>query len=161
MRNWYALHVESGKELAVGGALHRIGVDAMVPMELRMERCGGIARKRMHVYVPGYVFVRLEATLEAYYKIRSAPWIFRFLGGGAPEAIPEEQMRMMIALAEHGETMRPAPARMIGGRTVITGGPLQALNPEILHVNARNQRATIEVKLPRHSCRTTVQIQLG
>ena len=161
MHSWYALHVETGKELYVAHALRRIGVQAIVPMELRRERSEGRTRERAHIYVPGYVFVYLVASPAAYYRVRTVPCIFRFLGGGAPDRIPDEQMRMMLALAAHGETMRPAPVTILNGRTVITGGPLKELNPEILSVNARNERATIEVKLPRHCCRTTIQIQPG
>jgi transcription antitermination factor NusG len=161
MLSWYALHVETGQELAVTRALRKMGTCAIVPMEMRRERSGGRTRERLHVYVPGYVFIRLEGLASAYNPIRCVPHVFRFLGGGTPDRIPDDQMRMMLALAEHGETMRPAPASRIDGKTVITGGPLARLNPTILSADTRSGRATIEVKVLEHSCRTTIQIQLG
>ena len=159
MHSWYALHVETGRELAVAGALRRKQVQAIVPMELRPERRQGQTWKRAHIYVPGYVFIRLEIGPEAYYKIRAVPHVFRFLGGGAPDRIPDGQMRMMLALAAHGESMRPAPAAVRDGKTVITGGPLRELTPEIVSVNTRSGRATIAVRILEHTCRTTIQIQ--
>ena len=160
MRSWYALHVETGREAETAAALRRFGCPAVVPMELRHERREGRTRERLHVYVPGYVFVKLELSPDKYYRICAAPHVFRFLGGGTPDRIPDGQMGMMLALAAHGATMRPAPARQTDGRTIITGGPLQKLQPEILRVNARDGHATIEVRVLDKVCRTTVQIQL-
>ncbi len=161
MNNWFALHVETGRELTVVRALRRIDIRAIVPMELRRERCNGQMRKRAHVYVPGYVFVHLDASPETYYQILGVPCVFRFLGGGTPDRIPDGQMQLMLALAEHGETGRPAPARLHDGLTTITGGPLARMNPKIISANLRNGRAVIEVKVLQKICRASIQIQLS
>jgi transcriptional antiterminator NusG len=160
MKSWHALHVLTGAELDVLTAVRGLGITAIVPMEMRLERRGGRLKERLHIYVPGYVLVNLELTPGAYYAVKATPGVIRWLGGGHPDTIPDEQMRIMLALSAHGETMKPAKAARCGGRSEITSGPLRTLSPKIVSVDARNGRATIAVSMLDHQYHATVSIQI-
>ena len=161
-REWYVAQVLTGRELDAVAEIKKLPeLDAIAPMELRHEWRGGKLHERLHVYIPGYVFVLGDLRRPcAYYAIRAIKGVIRILGGGQPERVPLDQMRLVLGLARHGATMRPAPVAIQESGAVISGGPLAAMGPAVTKINTRDRRATLEVPLMGQTTTVTVTVDI-
>ena len=121
---WYVAQVLTGSEEETARQLTAAGMEAIAPAEVLYERRHGKWRLIRRMVFPGYVFIRAELKPRTYYNIQRQPRVIRLLGGGTPEPVPEEQM-------EAG--------------TVVTSGPLTALEDRIVSINARARRASVEI----------------
>jgi len=165
MRSWYVLRVMTGKEAAVakkinGGmeAAHRDAF-ALVPIRVLNEWKNGIKREVRRTVFPGYVFVRTNMTADRYYTMQAIPHAIRFLkeDHGAPAPIPEEQMAVVLILANGGREFGISHGARIGGTTCIRDGPLKRLASRIVRVDAHRGRATVAIPLLNE----TKEIDLG
>lgn len=159
---WSALQVLTGAEREV---LRKIlselpEVTAIAPAEEILQRKAHRLRRVQRQLLPGYVLVQWDGEPHIYYRIRGYHGVIRWLGGGTPDTIPEEQMRIWIALAKHCDTGRPAPAWRADGVTRITGGPLADAQAKVTGINSRAGRASIEVQLAdqRHTVTVAVAV---
>lgn len=157
---WTALQVLTGTELDV---LRRISAElpevrAIAPTEELAQLRARRSRIVQKPLLPGYVLVAWQQDARLYYRIRGVHGVIRFLGGGSPAVIPDDQMRIWIALDRHCKSGRPAPAVRVGGQTRIIGGPLA--DTPVTGVNKRAGRASLEVQLAdqRHTVTVAVAI---
>lgn len=160
-RVWSALQVLTGAELEV---LRKISaelpdVDVIAPSETVVQMKEHRVRRTQRQLLPGYVLLQWQREPHIYYRIKGFHGVIRFLGGGTPDVIPDDQMRIWIAIARHCETGQPAPAVREAGKTRIIGGPLA--DARVIGVNTRAGRASIEVQLAdqRHTVTVAVDIK--
>jgi len=159
-RVWSALQVLTGAELEV---LRKISaelpnVEVIAPSETVVQIKERRVRRTQRQLLPGYVLLQWQREPHIYYRIRGYHGVIRFLGGGTPDVIPDDQMRIWIAIARHCETGQPAPAVREAGTTRIIGGPLEGT--PVTGLNARAGRARIEVQLAdqRHTVTVAVTV---
>lgn len=145
---WVALHVRTGTELEVVRQIRKFPkIVTLFPMEQTIQRKGGRQRKVVKPLLPGYLLIKWQHDPMLYYRIRSIPGVIRFLGDWEPHVIPEEQLRIWIALAEHCETRKPAKAVKVHGLTRIIDGPLTGFSSRIKRMNKRTSRAQLDIQL--------------
>lgn len=87
MTQWYVLQVLTGQEEDVQQELERHGYETLLLREMRTIRQRGSWREQEYLLMPGYLFVRLELTDEAYYLLNGTAGVIRILStGGRPAA---------------------------------------------------------------------------
>ena len=99
-QKWYIVHVYSGFENKVKGALEeRIATslhpekfgEVVVPTEEIVELVKGKRKTSSRKFYPGYILVQMELDDEAWHLIRNTPRVTGFIGGEVPVSVPEEQ----------------------------------------------------------------------
>ncbi len=156
---WYALHVLTGREDEIGGAISaRELASPLIPTRIVRERRRGKQTEVRRVLFPGYVFIRWDASVAGYYEINAIPGVIRFVGmnAGRPAEIPEDQMAPVMILANRGNPIAISQAYREGDRIRIRSGPLKDLEAYIVRINPRNGRAAIQI--PLLSTNHTVQL---
>lgn len=144
---WYVAQVMTGSEQETARKLTDAGMEAIAPAQVLHERRHGKWWPIRRVVFPSYVFVRAGMTPRTYYFITGLPRVIRLLGGDGPEAVPDEQMEMVKLFAPGSRDFGVSEGERIDGKTVITSGPLLELEGQIVKVNARGRRATVEVPI--------------
>src|SRR4029078_2099205 len=113
-KKWYVITTYSGFENKVREALQqRIkehGKEAhfgevLIPTEtVQEQRAGGKTRVKQKTSLPGYIFVEMEMTEEAWHLVKDTPKVTGFIGNQRPqEARPQEiddQRRKRVAPQE-------------------------------------------------------------
>ncbi|MCB9547433.1 MAG: transcription termination/antitermination protein NusG [Myxococcales bacterium] len=154
---WYVVQTYSGFEGRVEQALHerikRLGAEALftdilVPREKKTEEKAGPARK----FFPGYIFVKMALTTEAWHIVTGTERVAGFVGGGSSPGsvrpVPESEVRRITNQIEEG-TARPAPAqRFEEGETVrVTDGPFASFSGTVDEVNHDKSRLRVLVSI--------------
>lgn len=144
---WYVAHVMTGTEQEIANKLNSAGMRALAPVEVLHERRHAKWWPVRKTVFPGYVFIRVGMSPRNYYYIKQLPHVIRLLGVDGPEAVPEEQMEIVECFANGGLDFGVSEGEKIDGKTVIKTGPLAKLEGQIVKVNARARRATVEVPI--------------
>lgn len=134
----YVLHVRTGKETDIRGALRDDGYESLLPVEERLERRCGQWRRVRRTLIPGYVFLDMagELSISDYYHIRNIPHVLKFLGGGRPQHLPPDEAEYILTLHNGGEPLQPSVITPSG----ITG-PLGQPGVQIVKIDRRQLRA--------------------
>jgi len=91
---WYAVHTYSGHEnkarLALLERIKTAGMEEkygeiLIPTESVVEMVRGQRRTTTRKFYPGYMFVQMDMSDEAYSLVKNTPKITGFLGGGTGE----------------------------------------------------------------------------
>ena len=158
---WYVAQVLTGSEAETARRLTEAGMEAIAPVQVLHERRHGVWRLMRRTVFPGYVFVRVALIPRTYYHIQRQPQVVRLLGGAAPEAVPEEEMAAVLLFARSGRDFGGSCGERSNGETVITSGPLTALQERIVKVNPRGRRATVELTVLGEARRIEVGLVVG
>lgn len=142
---WYVAQVLTGNEEETARRLTAAGLEALAPAQIIHERRHGKWRLVRRMVFPGYVFVQAALGPRTYYNIQRQPHVIRLLGGNEPEPVPEEQMAAVLLFSPDGRDFGISHGKRADGKTVITSGPLVALEDRIIKVNARARRATVRI----------------
>lgn len=147
--NWYVIHCFTGKEDEVRSKVKGTDIiKAIVPRRMMKERRKGVWRMIERVIFPGYVFVEAEMTPQAYYDIRCIPGVMRILGGtGRPQPLPEDEVSLLIKLAQDGEPLGLSEVFVEGEKVTVISGPLKGLEGKIVKLDARRFRAKVNISI--------------
>jgi len=145
MESWFAVWTRSQYEVRVADALRQRDFEVFlprvsVPSRRRDRRC--ILERPL---IPGYVFLRFEASRAAHVRAVSVDGVVRILGNG-PDAlypIPDVEVEAVRRLVDDGTDVRTHPWGRVGDQVRIIAGPLAGLEG-IVHA-WRAQRATFVV----------------
>lgn len=152
---WYALHVVTGQELEISGAVGMLpGCTASAPLD-ELVAYDSVKRQHSIRYVtlfPGYVFVRCSLTPETYYQLVAIPGVLRLLGvtasGDLPEPIPDDDIWWLGYERDYQGCIGTSDAvRDAEGHIEIVSGALKALEPYIKKINARQHYAIVELPI--------------
>jgi transcription antitermination factor NusG len=134
--NWYAVNTRPRYEKKVADALKIRSVNVFLPLFSENHRWSD---RRKIVHIPlfaGYVFVRLDSTLESRIPVLRTPGALGFVGvRGAGVPIPEDQIEAVQTLLAHGVVMTPHMFLQVGKRVRIRGGSLDGLRGILLAKN--------------------------
>src|ERR1700740_3562047 len=122
---WYVVHVYSGFEKKVSGAIREQAVqkglealieEVLVPIEEVVEVRKGSKVSAERKFFPGYVLVKMDLTDETWHLVKNTPKVTGFLGGrGRPVPISEaEAGRIMRQVQEGIERPKPSITFEIG-----------------------------------------------
>ena len=152
---WYVVNTYSGHEnrvkenlekrvetMGIQDSLYRI----VVAEEPEIEIKNGKQVAKMHNLFPGYVFVEMKMTDEAWYVVRNTPGVTGFIGssGGGAKPFPVAPDEMESILKRMGQSDKKIVVDFKVGDTVkILSGPFVGKEGRVSTMNDQTQVANV------------------
>ena len=152
---WYVVNTYSGHEnrvkdnlekrvetMGIQDSLYRI----VVAEEPEIEIKGDKKVEKMHNLFPGYVFVEMKMTDEAWYVVRNTPGVTGFIGssGGGAKPFPVAPDEMESILKRMGQSDKKIVVDFKVGDTVkILTGPFVGMEGRVSTMNDQAQIANV------------------
>jgi transcription antitermination factor NusG len=155
---WYALHVRTNYEVAVGARLRDLGVQELIPMRDLPPGKNGRSPGKIPLF-PGYVFCCMD--LRTGPRLYTLSGVIRILGyGGHPTAIDEKEIQAIQILTRSPYPIQPHPFIGIGDIVTIADGPLCGVSGRLVHSETEST-LIVSVALIQRSLAVTVPSQCG
>ena len=152
---WYVVNTYAGHENRVKENLEKrvesMGIQdslfrIVVAEEPEIEIKNGKQIEKMHNMFPGYVFVEMCMTDEAWYVVRNTPGVTGFIGssGGGAKPFPVSPDEMESILRRMGQSDKKVSVEFEVGDTVrILTGPFSGMEGRISSMNDQTQVASV------------------
>ena len=158
---WYVVNTFSGYENTVrknleerikASSLEECFEEILVPSEKVTERRGKKTVKTTKKFFPGYIFIKMEMTKEAWHLVQATPKVTGFLGGQNPKPVPASQMARMLGEGEEEvapEEKKAAPAIIyhVGDQVRVKTGAFANFTGEVEEVNTDKEKVWLSVSL--------------
>ena len=154
-KRWYVVNTYAGHENRVKDNLQK-RVDSMgiqdclfrivVAEEPEIEIKNGKQIEKMHNLFPGYVFVEMIMTDDAWYVVRNTPGVTGFIGssGGGAKPFPVSPDEMESILRRMGQSDKKIVVDFaVGDQVRILSGPFSGMEGKVSSMNDKNQVANI------------------
>ena len=166
-KHWYIVHTYSGFEKKVSDSLKQraqayglqdaIG-DVLIPTEQVLEKRGTkqiIASKRVF---PGYIFVEMSMTDEAWHVVKNTPKVTGFVGAGVkPTPMSREEVEQILTQVEN--PLPPTVDLEKGDQVQINEGPFTSFNGVVEEVNT--EKRTLKVMVTIFGRATPVELDFS
>ena len=155
--SWYVLRAATGYEQRVLASLrdlinvHKLDdkvVDVAVPSEEVVEISGGKKRRSKRKFFPGYVLVRMLMDEDVWYKIRTLPHVYGFVGGRKDRPVPITQAEVDRIFNKVEESaVKPLPKTLyeIGEMVRVIDGPFSDFDGVVEEVNYEKSRLKVSM----------------
>lgn len=167
-KKWYVVNTYAGHENRVKDNLEKrmesMGIqdclfDIIVAEEDEIEIKNGKKVQRKKNLFPGYLFVEMIMTDEAWYVVRNTPGVTGFIGssgGGAkPFSVPQEEIDSI--LRRLGRTdVNYVIDFAVGDRVTILMGPLSGNEGVVESLNDASQTAKVKVNFLNRETSTEI-----
>ena len=152
--NTYAVHENRVKEnlekrvesMGIQDSLFRI----VVAEEPEIEIKNGKTIEKMKNMFPGYVFVEMKMTDEAWYVVRNTPGVTGFIGssGGGAKPFPVSPVEMESILRRMGQSDKKVTVDFeVGDMVKILTGPFSGMEGKVSAMNDQTQTASVMTML--------------
>jgi transcriptional antiterminator NusG len=152
--NTYAGHENRVKDnlekrletMGISDNLFRIVVAEETQIEIKNDKSKEVVKN----IFPGYLFVEMIMTDEAWYVVRNTPGVTGFIGssGGGAKPFPVKQDEIEKILRRIGQSDKNIEVDFAVGDTVkILSGPFSGMEGKIESMNDQNQVATVLIIL--------------
>jgi len=107
---WYVVQVYSGFEqkvkLSLAERIRQANMDdsfgnILIPTETVQDSHGG-RRVSSKTFYPGYIFVQMAMSDEAWHVVRDTPKVTGFVGGRKPQPVPAPEIQSVVQQVEEG-----------------------------------------------------------
>ncbi len=158
-KEWYVVNTYAGHEnrvkdnlekrletMGISENLFRIVVAEETQIEIKNDKPKEVVKN----IFPGYLFVEMIMTDEAWYVVRNTPGVTGFIGssGGGAKPIPVKQEEIDKILRRIGQSDVAIEVDFAVGDTVkILSGPFSGMEGKIESMNDQNQVATVLIIL--------------
>ena len=154
-KRWYVVNTYSGHENRVKDNLEKrletMGIQEqlfriIVAEEPEIEIKNGKQVEKMKNMFPGYVFVEMKMTDEAWYVVRNTPGVTGFIGssGGGAKPFPVSPDEMESILRRMGQSDKKVVVDFQVGDTVrILTGPFSGMEGTVSSMNDQTQTANV------------------
>ena len=154
-KRWYVVNTYSGHENRVKDNLEKrletMGIQEqlfriLVAEEPEIEIKNGKQVEKMKNMFPGYVFVEMKMTDEAWYVVRNTPGVTGFIGssGGGAKPFPVSPDEMESILRRMGQSDKKVVVNFAVGDTVrILNGPFSGMEGRVSYMNDQTQTASV------------------
>ncbi len=154
-KRWYVVNTYSGHENRVKDNLEKrvetMGIQdslfrIVVAEEPEIEIKNGKQVEKMRNIFPGYVFVEMKMTDEAWYVVRNTPGVTGFIGssGGGAKPFPVSPDEMESILRRVGQGDKKVVVDFQVGDTVrILTGPFSGMEGRVSSMNDQTQIANV------------------
>jgi len=168
--NWYIVHVYSGFESKVKQALEerirqstlqeKFG-EVLIPSETVVEMKKGEKKSRSKKFFPGYIFVKMKLTNEAWHLINETPKVTGFVGDSTnPPAVPEEEVLRITQQIKEGKMKPKLRIEFEKGENVrVKEGPFSNFNGVVDEVLPDKGRLKVLVSIFGRS--TPIDLEFG
>ena len=155
VKEWYVVNTYAGHENRVKDNLLKRAetmdikdylCDVIVAEEPDVEIKNGKTKEVMKNLFPGYLFVEMIMTDEAWYVVRNTPGVTGFIGssGGGAKPFPVSQSEMDSILRRIGHKNAVIHVNFEVGDTVkILSGPFTGMEGTVESLNDQYQTATV------------------
>ena len=144
---WYVLQVKTGTEIDISAELQRRGYWAVVPIEERQIRRGGVWIQQPYVVFTGYVFIYIDYSWAKYYAITGIKGIIKILGGGKePLSLTTEESEFILNLTELLMVPSEVAINEDGSYSVVSGF-LCEVEDSITKIDKHARRAVVKVTI--------------
>ena len=152
---WYVVNTYAGHENRVkenlGKRVETMGISdslfrIVVAEEPIIEIKNGKQVEKMQNMFPGYIFVEMKMTDEAWYVVRNTPGVTGFIGssGGGAKPFPVSPVEMESILRRMGQSDKKVDVDFKIGDTVrILTGPFSGMEGRINGMNDQTQVASV------------------
>lgn len=154
-KRWYVVNTYSGHENRVKENLEKrvesMGIQdslfrIVVAEEPEIELKNGKQVEKMHNMFPGYVFVEMMMTDEAWYVVRNTPGVTGFIGssGGGAKPFPVAPDEMESILRRMGKSDKKVEVNFgVGDIVKILTGPFTGMEGRVSSMNDQTQIANV------------------
>ena len=158
-KEWYVVNTYAGHEnrvkdnlekrletMGISDNLFRIVVAEETQIEVKNDKSKEVVKN----IFPGYLFVEMIMTDEAWYVVRNTPGVTGFIGssGGGAKPFPVKQDEMDKILRRIGQSDKAIEVDFTVGDTVkILSGPFSGMEGKIESMNDQSQVATVLIIL--------------
>ena len=158
-KEWYVVNTYAGHEnrvkenlekrletMGISENLFRIVVAEEVQIEVKNEKSKEVVKN----IFPGYLFVEMIMTDEAWYVVRNTPGVTGFIGssGGGAKPIPVKGPEIEKILRRIGQSDKAVEVDFtIGDSVKILSGPFSGMEGKIESMNDATQTATVLIIL--------------
>ena len=158
-KEWYVVNTYAGHEnrvkenlekrletMGISDNLFRIVVAEETQIEVKNEKSKEVVKN----IFPGYLFVEMIMTDEAWYVVRNTPGVTGFIGssGGGAKPIPVKGPEMEKILRRIGQSDKAVEVDFaVGDNVKILSGPFSGMEGKIESMNDQTQIATVFIIL--------------
>ena len=158
-KEWYVVNTYAGHEnrvkenlekrletMGISENLFRIVVAEEVQIEVKNEKSKEVVRN----IFPGYLFVEMIMTDEAWYVVRNTPGVTGFIGssGGGAKPIPVKPEEIEKLLRRIGKSDKAVEVDFkVGDSVKILSGPFSGMEGMVDAMNDQTQVATVLIIL--------------
>ena len=158
-KRWYVVNTYSGHEnrvkdnlekrletMGISENLFRIVVAEETQIEVKNEKSKEVVKN----IFPGYLFVEMIMTDEAWYVVRNTPGVTGFIGssGGGAKPFPVKQDEIEKILRRIGQSDKSIEVDFAVGDSVkILSGPFSGMEGKVESMNDQTQVATVLIIL--------------
>ena len=158
-KEWYVVNTYAGHEnrvkdnlekrletMGISDNLFRIVVAEETQIEIKNEKSKEVVRN----IFPGYLFVEMIMTDEAWYVVRNTPGVTGFIGssGGGAKPIPVKQEEIEKILRRIGQSDKNVEVDFaVGDNVKILSGPFSGMEGKVESMNDDTQVATVLIIL--------------
>ena len=166
-KQWYIVHTYSGFEKKVKESLEQrfqaYGLEdkfgeVLVPQETVMEMRGGRKYEAQKRIFPGYLFVEMTMTDDAWHVVKNTPKVTGFVGAGTkPTPLTRDEVdNILNQVRESAEKPKPKYSFEKGDLVRINEGPFTSFNGTVDEVNL--ERSTLKVMVTIFGRATPVEL---
>ena len=154
-KEWYVVNTYAGHEnrvkenlekrletMGISDNLFRIVVAEETQIEVKNDKTKEVIKN----IFPGYLFVEMIMTDEAWYVVRNTPGVTGFIGssGGGAKPFPVKPDEMEKILRKIGQSDKAIEVDFVVGDTVkILSGPFSGMEGKIESMNNETQTASV------------------
>lgn len=158
-KEWYVLRTHVGYEQQVKTVLQKkiqergqeaVFGEIVVPTEKVIDLVRGKKRTVERRLFPGYLFVEMEFSREAWHVAHAIPKVVGFVGAAdtAPTPVPSGEVQEVLKQVETGmATPRPRQLFLVGERVKIVDGPLRDFTGMVESVKPERARLRVAVSV--------------
>ena len=169
-KEWYVVNTYAGHEnrvkdnlekrletMGISENLFRIVVAEETQIEIKNEKSKEVVKN----IFPGYLFVEMIMTDEAWYVVRNTPGVTGFIGSSGHKAKPTPLLPQEIdrILATMGMSRVNIESEMsVGTKVTIVDGPFKGMNGVVDNIDMENNRLNVLIDL--FGQETPVEVEL-
>lgn len=158
-KQWYVVNTYAGHEnrvkenlekrlmtMGISEQLFRIVVAEETQIEIKNEKSKEVVKN----IFPGYLFVEMIMTDDAWYVVRNTPGVTGFIGssGGGAKPIPVKPEEIETILRRIGQSDKKVEVNFkVGDAVKILSGPFSGMEGTIESMNDETQVATVLIIL--------------
>jgi transcriptional antiterminator NusG len=158
-KEWYVVNTYAGHEnrvkdnlekrletMGISDNLFRIVVAEETQIEVKNEKSKEVVKN----IFPGYLFVEMIMTDEAWYVVRNTPGVTGFIGssGGGAKPFPVKQDEIEKILRRIGQSDKNIEVDFgVGDSVKILSGPFSGMEGKVESMNDQSQVATVLIIL--------------
>ncbi len=155
---WYVLHTYSGHEKKAKAHLESAVANSelkdhfgqvLIPTEEVVEMKEGKRRKKTRKFLPSYILVEMEMSVEAQYLVTSTPGVTAFVGaGGRPQPLTESEVHRILGQVDRSRDRERLDIPYTEGESIkVIDGPFKDFNGVVQQVFADKNKVRVMVSI--------------